>query len=81
MLYVWQFFAMCGKIARMIMSTNQFCRQSIASKKTRKAEEKTKGYMFSYVWQNVAMCGKIARMFNKTIWRGLFLQTNSVDRA
>ena len=24
---VWQILAMCGKIARMIMSTNQFCRQ------------------------------------------------------
>ena len=49
------------------MSKNQFCRQSIASKETRKAEEKTKGYMFSYVWQNVAMCGKNTRMINKAI--------------
>ena len=43
----------------MVMSKNQFCIQSIASKKTRKAEEKTKGYMCSYVRQIVAMCGKM----------------------
>ena len=53
-------------IMKRVMSTNRFFRESIASKKTRKAEEKTKVLPVqlcvakcSHVWQNVAMCGKM----------------------